>query len=38
MVTDHSIKQHDHKRAVEHAEKGILHKDKNDSRVTWIGK
>ena len=38
MVSDHSKKHDDHKRAVEHAEKGILHKDKNDSRVTWIGK
>ncbi len=38
MVSDHSKKQHDHKRAVEHAEKGILHKEKNDSRITTIGK
>lgn len=38
MVNDHSKKHDDHKRAVEHAEKGILHKEKNDSRVTWIGK
>jgi exopolysaccharide production protein ExoY len=38
MVNDHSKKHHDHKRAIEHAEKGILHKEKNDSRVTWIGR
>ena len=38
MVADHSIKQTDHKRHLEHAEKGILHKKKNDTRVTWIGK
>ncbi len=38
MVTDHSVKHQDHKRHLEHAEKGILHKEKNDTRVTWIGK
>ena len=38
MVTDHSKKHQDHKRHIEHAEKGILHKEKNDSRITWIGK
>src|SRR5438552_5439650 len=38
MVNDHSKKQRDHIRAVEHAEKGILHKQKDDARVTWIGK
>lgn len=38
MVTDHSVKHDDHKRHLEHAEKGILHKDKSDSRVTLIGK
>jgi len=38
MVTDHSVKHHDHKRHLEHAEKGILHKEKNDTRITWIGK
>jgi lipopolysaccharide/colanic/teichoic acid biosynthesis glycosyltransferase len=38
MVTDHSVKHNDHKRHIESAEKGVLHKDKNDSRVTWIGK
>jgi len=38
MVTDHSKKHQDHKRHLEHAEKGILHKEKNDSRITWIGK
>jgi len=38
MVTDHSVKHDDHKRHLEHAEKGILHKEKNDTRITWIGK
>jgi lipopolysaccharide/colanic/teichoic acid biosynthesis glycosyltransferase len=38
MVTDHSVKHHDHKRHIEHAEKGLLHKEKNDSRITVIGK
>ena len=38
MVTDHSVKHKDHKRHIESAEKGVLHKDKNDSRITWIGK
>ena len=38
MVRDHDIRHHDHKRHLEHAEKGILHKKKNDARVTWIGK
>jgi len=31
-------KHQDHKRHLEHAQKGILHKEKNDSRITWIGK
>jgi len=38
MVTDHAKKHQDHKRHLEHAQKGILHKEKNDSRITWIGK
>ncbi|MEO8710892.1 MAG: sugar transferase [Parafilimonas sp.] len=38
MVKDHSVKHNDHKRALEHAEKGILLKKKDDSRVTAIGK
>lgn len=38
MVSDHSVKQHDHKTHLEKAEKGELHKDKNDSRITTIGK
>lgn len=38
MVTDQTVKKDDHKRHVEHAEKGILHKEKNDTRITWIGK
>ncbi|MBS1746063.1 MAG: sugar transferase [Bacteroidetes bacterium] len=38
MVNDQAKKKADHKRHVEEAQKGILHKDKNDSRITWIGK
>ncbi len=38
MVTDQSVKEADHKIAVAGQAKGILHKSKNDSRVTWIGK
>lgn len=38
MVTDQSVKKDDHKKAIEGQEKGILHKSKNDSRITWIGK
>ena len=38
MVTDHSVKHDDHKRHLENAEKGLLHKEKNDTRITWIGK
>ena len=38
MVKDHSVKINDHKHAVEKAEKGILLKKKNDTRVTPIGK
>lgn len=38
MVTDQSKKEIDHAIALEGQEKGILHKVKNDSRITWIGK
>lgn len=38
MVNDHSVKEKDHKHAVEKAQNGILLKKKNDSRVTHIGK
>lgn len=38
MVSDQSVKEVDHKIALEGQAKGILHKQKNDSRVTWIGK
>ncbi len=38
MVNDHSVKHRDRKRVIEHTEKGILRKEKNDSRITWIGK
>jgi len=37
MVTDQSIKS-DYEVAIAGQEKGILHKVKNDTRVTWIGK
>jgi exopolysaccharide production protein ExoY len=38
MVSDHTVKHTDHKQAVEGQQIGILHKQKNDSRITWIGK
>jgi lipopolysaccharide/colanic/teichoic acid biosynthesis glycosyltransferase len=38
MVSDQSRKAADHSAAVAGQEKGILHKVKNDSRITWIGK
>lgn len=38
MVTDQSIKKSDYEVALAGQEKGILHKVKNDSRITWIGK
>lgn len=38
MVSDQAAKKADHKRHLENAAKGILHKEKNDSRITWIGK
>jgi lipopolysaccharide/colanic/teichoic acid biosynthesis glycosyltransferase len=38
MVNDQTKKKADHKRHIEDAQKGILHKDKNDTRITWIGK
>ncbi len=38
MVTDQAVKVEDHKIALEGQEKGILHKSKTDSRITWIGK
>ncbi len=38
MVTDHATKQDDHKQALQGQEKGILHKKKNDSRITLIGR
>ncbi|MFT4153268.1 sugar transferase [Parafilimonas sp.] len=38
MIADHSGKRHEQKCHLEKAEKGVLHKDKNDLRVTWIGK
>jgi exopolysaccharide production protein ExoY len=38
MVTNQSIKANDHAAAIAGQEKGILHKVKNDQRITWIGK
>lgn len=38
MVTDQSVKKADYEVALAGQEKGILHKVKNDSRITWIGK
>ncbi len=38
MVTNQSIKEEDHKKALEGQQKGFLHKSKNDSRITNIGK
>jgi lipopolysaccharide/colanic/teichoic acid biosynthesis glycosyltransferase len=38
MVSDQSIKKSDYEIALAGQEKGILHKVKNDTRITWIGK
>lgn len=38
MVSDQSVKKSDYEVALANQEKGILHKVKNDSRITWIGK
>lgn len=38
MVSNQSLKEDDHRKAIEGQEKGILHKSKSDSRITWIGK
>jgi lipopolysaccharide/colanic/teichoic acid biosynthesis glycosyltransferase len=38
MVIDHSEKRYDHKNAIEHARKGVLHKNRRDSRITFVGK
>jgi lipopolysaccharide/colanic/teichoic acid biosynthesis glycosyltransferase len=38
MVTDQSIKKADYEVALEGQQKGILHKVKNDTRITLIGK
>lgn len=38
MVTDQSTKATDYAIALAGQEKGILHKIKNDARITWIGK
>lgn len=38
MVTNQSIKKEDYQTALAGQEKGILHKVKDDARITWIGK
>ncbi len=38
MVIDQSIKKDDYEVALSSQEKGVLHKVKNDTRITWIGK
>jgi lipopolysaccharide/colanic/teichoic acid biosynthesis glycosyltransferase len=38
MVIDHSIKHHDHKQAVKGQEIGVLHKKKDDTRITHVGR
>ena len=38
MVSDQSTKKSDYEIALAGQEKGILHKVKNDTRITWIGK
>lgn len=38
MVTDQSKKKEDYEVALAGQERGILHKVKNDARVTWIGR
>ena len=38
MVIDHSERRYDHKSAIERARKGILHKNRRDSRITFLGK
>jgi len=38
MVTDQSIKKGDYEVALAGQQKGILHKVKNDTRITWVGK
>jgi len=38
MVSDQSAKKEDYEVALAGQEKGVLHKVKNDTRITWIGK
>ena len=38
MVIDHSVKQKDHKAAINGQRVGVLHKLKNDTRITFIGR
>lgn len=38
MIINHAIKHDDHKEAIERQQAGILHKKKNDTRITFTGK
>jgi len=38
MVTDQSVKRDDYEVALAGQERGVLHKVKDDTRITWIGK
>jgi len=38
MITDQSTKKEDYEVALAGQEKGVLHKVKDDTRITWIGK
>lgn len=38
MIVNHAVKQEDHNKALQGQERGILHKKKNDSRITFVGK
>ena len=38
MVVNHAVKHEDHKQALQGQAAGILHKKKNDTRITLIGK
>jgi len=38
MITDQPAKKSDYEVAIADQQKGILHKIKNDTRITWIGK
>ena len=38
MVTDQQARKSDYEVAIADQQKGILHKIKDDTRITWIGK